>query len=104
MQELVSKKSSEGNPNKNRLPDFVSDEIKPIFESLLSTELLDTCAHGGTQNTNESFHDLIWDRCQKEIFIRRMRLEVTVFDARIVYNDGERPRPRIFDNLTMNPG
>ena len=97
-------KSGEGDPNKNRLPDFVCDAIKPVFESLSSPELLEKCAHGGTQNTNEAFHHLIWDRCPKEIFVGRTRLEVAVCDATIVYNDGEGARSRIFDHLSMKPG
>ena len=97
-------KSGQGDRDKNRLPNFICDAIKPVFESLASTELLEKCSHEGTQNTNESFHHLIWDRCPKHIFVGRTRLEIAVFDATVVYNDGERATASIFDNLSMKPG
>ena len=33
--------------------------IKPVFETLSTDSLLSKCTHGGTQNSNESFHHLI---------------------------------------------
>ncbi len=60
--------------------------------------------NANTQYNNESFHRLIWDRRLKEIFVGRTCLEVAVFDTTIVYNDGERGRSRIFDNLRIKPG
>ena len=69
------------------------DEIKPVFEALCSNDLLKKCAHGGTQNTNESFHHLIWER-----------LELAVADATIAYNDGELGRLDVFHVLGLSAG
>ena len=64
------------------------DERKPVFEALSSNDLLKKCAHGDTENTNESFHHLIWEQCPRT-FVARRRLELAVADATIAYNDGE---------------
>ena len=69
---------------KNMLPEFVSQEIKPVFEFLASDELLSKCLHGGTQNNNESFHHIIWNLCPKEVFVGRRRLEIAVNTATVL--------------------
>ena len=90
--------------NKNKLPNFVMMEIKPIFEDLASDTLLEKCLHGGTQNANESFHQLIWKRCPKTTFVGKKRLEIAVYDATIVYNEGELGRRDIFSFLGLETG
>ena len=45
------------------LPDAVVRELKPIYERLSKTELLDKCRHELTQNACESLNSLIWQRC-----------------------------------------
>jgi len=96
-------KSGKG-PSKTVLPKTVCEKIKPVFEVLSSNELLKKCAHGGSQNTNESFHQLIWLRCPKSGFVGRARLELAVNDSVIVYNDGEQKRLCIFQALGLNAG
>ena len=95
-------KSGTGDPDKNALPGFVCQAIKPVFETLSSDELLSKCVHGGTQNTNESFHNCIWLRCPKATFVSRDRLELAVADATIVYNDGKLARLAIFKELGLD--
>ena len=82
--------------DKNRLPDFVLEEIKSVFEDLSDDRLLKKCLHGGTQNAKEAFHHLVWDRCPKTTFVGRDRLEIAVNDAVIVFNDGDMGRCEIF--------
>ena len=49
--------------NKNILPPFfLMKELLAIFEELSIDSLLEKCKHGGTQNANEAFHHLIWQR------------------------------------------
>ena len=90
--------------NQNKLPTFVTNEIKLIFEDLSADALLQKCLHGGTQNANESFHQLIWKRCPKTGFVGKQRLEIAVNDATIVYNNGELGRKAIFKNLGLEIG
>ena len=97
-------KSGKGDPDRNAFPDFVCEAIKPVFETLTQDSLLEKCLHGGTQNTNECFHNLIWERCPKTTFAGRKRLSVAVADATIVYNDGERGRISVFEKLGFDAG
>jgi hypothetical protein len=97
-------KTGVGDADKNALPDCVTDAIKPVFENLTQDSLLQKCLHGGSQNINESFHNMIWQRCPKTIFVGRKRLEIAVDDATIVYNDGECGRFPIFMKLGMAVG
>ena len=75
--------------NARLLPDFVLNEMRPVFEGLTSTELLSRCTHGGTQNVNESFHHIIWSLCPKEIFVGWRRLDIAVSSATLQYNEGK---------------
>ena len=93
-----------GNADQNRLPDSVCMAIKPIFTDLASDGLLSKCTHGGTQNTNESFHNLVWERCPKTAYVGRRRLELAVYEATIVYNEGETARLPVFSKLGFQPG
>ncbi|KAK6968219.1 hypothetical protein BgiMline_028081 [Biomphalaria glabrata] len=90
--------------NKNKLPKYITDAMKPIFEKLTSDVLLQKCLHGGTQNANESFHNLISKRCLENQFVGRKRLEIAVLDATIVYNDGELGRRQILTLLGLQLG
>ena len=85
--------------NKRALPEHVLEAIKPVFEVLSVESLLQKCLHGGTQNSNESIHSMIWMRCPKSIFAGRTRLEIGVYDAVIVYSEGQQASMPIFKNL-----
>ena len=56
------------------------------------------------QNTNESFHHLIWERSPKTTFCGRGYIELAVADATVVFNNGELKRRDIFLNLGMEAG
>ncbi|XP_070180326.1 uncharacterized protein [Littorina saxatilis] len=99
-----SKKNPPEDPNRNALPQFACEAIKPVFQRLSDDVLLQKCAHGGTQNTNESFHNIIWERCPKTVFVGRPRLAIAVADATVAYNDGELGRLSIFTKLGMPQG
>ena len=73
--------------NKSCLPRFVMKLIKPVVERLAHFELLSRCTHGGTQNANESFHNMIWQRCPKARLCGETRLQLAVVHATICYNN-----------------
>ena len=54
---------------KLNLPVAITNEIKSVFQDLSDVKMLVKCLHGVTQNCNESFSQLIWNRCPKNIFI-----------------------------------
>ena len=49
--------------DKNKLLSFAMDEIKGVFKDLSFETLLNKFLQRGTQNANESYHHLVWDRC-----------------------------------------
>ena len=87
--------------NRNSLPKFVLKAMKPVFEALSADSLLSKCTHGGTQNSNESFPHLIWNKCPKTVFVGRMRLEVWCCCCT---NEGEMGRLPIFRSLWLEQG
>ena len=99
-----SKKQPRGDLHRSSLPPYVCEAIRPVSETLTTETLLSKCAHGGTQNDNESFQNLIWQRCPKTGFVGRPRLTLAVSDATIAFNSGERGRLPIFDKLGMQVG
>ena len=74
-------KSGKGQ-SKNILPKFVCTIIKPVFVVLSDDELLRKCLHGGSQNTNESYHNLIflasWVLILSLYFVLIMPLSLTL--------------------------
>ena len=85
--------------NARVLPEYILNEMKPVFETLTSTDLLSRCTHGGTQNVNESFHHLIWSLCTKEVFVGWRRLDIAVCSAVLQYNDGKMSKLAVFQSM-----
>ena len=90
--------------NKSRLPMFVCKLMEPVFEYLSSDELLSKCVHGGTQNANESFHNLIWKHCPKGIFAGITRIQLGVSIATIMFNDGARGMLGLYNHCGLRVG
>lgn len=90
--------------NKHSLPSYIMDEIKPVFRSLAAPDLLKKCLHGGTQNTNESLHNIIWTKCPKEVYVGRKRLEIGLNEAVVQYNDGETGKVEVYNQLYLGTG
>ena len=90
--------------HKNSLPPAVAAEIKCIFEALSSDSLLMSCLHGQTQNQNESFNGLIWQRAPKTKHSALPTVEVASDLAVIVFNDGEESIGRVFNHMNIDPG
>ena len=44
---------------------IVMEHLKPIYTDLSSDDLLSKCLHGKTQNQNEAFNKIIWERVPK---------------------------------------
>ena len=80
-----------------RTATHVLKAIKPVFEKLSGDDLLQKCAHGGTQNADESLHNMIWTRCPKTALVGRTRLEIAVYE-------GERSRLKVFQLLGLECG
>ncbi|GFX22629.1 uncharacterized protein TNCV_2993641 [Trichonephila clavipes] len=55
--------------------------ILSIYQRLASNELLERCINCGTQNANESLHNMIWSKCPKEIFVTKNRVKNAALEA-----------------------
>ena len=70
------------------LPPAVCAAIKPVYNELCSDESLRQVLNGGTTNTHESFHRIIWSLCTKKKYHIRNRVQIATNLATIIYNDG----------------
>ena len=55
--------------------------VKPIFNDLSQESLLRKCLHGKTQNQNESYNALIWERLPKGTYVSITQLRLGSYDA-----------------------
>ena len=76
----------------------------PIYNELSSNELLQKCLHGKTQNQNESFNAMIWERLPKTKYNSLIQLELATFDAVAHFNFGHKATVLIYEKLNMIPG
>ncbi|XP_014478531.1 PREDICTED: uncharacterized protein LOC106746440 [Dinoponera quadriceps] len=70
------------------LPKEVLDVIKPIYENLSNDKLLERCVGGYTQNSNESFNQLIWKIAPKTMNSGAEIVNIAVFLATYMFNNG----------------
>lgn len=50
----------------------------PVYQRLASTELLERCTKGKTQNANESIHSVIWKKCPKATFVSKKKIDAVI--------------------------
>ena len=76
--------------NSINIPKAISNISMPIFswKDLGYDSLLERCLDGETQNVNESFNNVIWTKCQKNVYVGRKILEIGVASAVLRFNDG----------------
>lgn len=99
-----AKLSKQEYKHKHSLPVPVMSAIKPTFQFLANPDLLKKCLHGGTQNANESFNNLIWKWCPKTKFVSKIVVELGTYDAIVVFNNGNKGRAKIIQHLGLDPG
>ena len=78
--------------------------MKKILISLTSDELLGKCLHGKTQNQNESFNAMIWNRIPKGTYVGLKQFEVGVYDAVCNFNDGRQASLEILKKANVEQG
>jgi len=86
------------------LPLEIIKHVKPIYQDLSKPELLGKCLHGKTQNANESFHGMIWNRIPKTCHVGRNVFELGVYDAVSHFNIGSKAALEIFKEVGVSPG
>ena len=86
------------------LPLHVIAELKPIFAGLSEDTLLMKCLHGKTQNQNESFNKMIWDRIPKATYVGKDLFELGVYDAVGSFNMGASSSLEVLRKTKIDPG
>ena len=87
-----------------RLPNEVVALVKPIYKNLIKHEELSKCLHGKTQNHDESFNALIWERAPKNVYLSLEKLRFAVYDAVAVFSDGRQGSLNVLKAVGVQPG
>jgi len=86
------------------LPKTVLDLIKPIYEDLSNDKLLERCVGGYTQNSNESFNQLIWKIAPKMMHSGAKIVNIAAFLATCTFNNGDTSLLEIMNVLGISVG
>ena len=78
--------------------------IKPIYLDLINPVELKKCLHGLTQNQNESFNSMIWERAPKTTYCGYEKLEFAVYDACAHFNYGRQATIDILKIMNVDAG
>ena len=92
-QKAIANKKTPGAHDKNvgtPLKEEYLKKLLPIYQRLSSDDLLKRCLGCKTQNSNESLHSMIWQRCSKEKFVGKDTVEVAANLAICEFNFGAR--------------
>jgi len=57
-----------------------------------------------TQNQNEAFNGMVWQRVPKEVFVGRSLLEFGLYDAVAHFNHGSGTVLELYKSLNIEPG
>ena len=86
------------------LPIPVVTAIKPIYASLSDNKLLQKCLDCKTQNQNESFNGMIWNRLPKTVFVGSDVLHLSVYDEVSHFNIGASASIKILEKMGISSG
>ena len=87
-----------------RLPSAFKNELKPIFNRLSQTDLLQRCLLGVTQNQNESLHSILWGQCAKTVFCGKRKLEIAACKTVCLFNTGATSIAELMKDCSITPG
>ncbi|KAK7096021.1 hypothetical protein V1264_005368 [Littorina saxatilis] len=105
---FFQKARAEGQPppphaehNGTALSREVSHAVLPIYRRMTNPILLNRVAHGKTQNSNESLHNVMWGHCPKEIFVGKGRVEAATAEAVAKFNRGNFALAQVMDHMSL---
>lgn len=79
----------------------VAKAVRETYKRLSDHSLMERCVDGLTQNSNESFHNQIWLRCPKHIWMGRQRIEMGLGLAICEWNRGAVGLHAFMDEMSM---
>lgn len=77
-----------GYMHKPPMREEVFEAIKPVYEKLVTDDLLTRCIGGYTQNNNESFNATVWAMVPKGLNSGKKIIDIGTNIATSVFNDG----------------
>jgi len=86
------------------VPTDIGKRMVPIFQRLSEESLLQRCSRHGTQNPNESLHNLIWRLCPKIDFVGRKTVETAVLLSLCQFSMGTTFKESVLKVLGIIPG
>lgn len=81
------------------IPPDLAPAIKEVWAKLCDRDLLARCVLGATQNQNESFNAVLWNRCSKTDFSSPESVQVSVYLAVLTFNEGQQSLLPIIEEL-----
>ncbi|CAF3719135.1 unnamed protein product [Rotaria sp. Silwood1] len=93
-------KDEEYDHNKHRLPLGVMKAIRPVFDELAHPDTLKKVINGGSQNSNESFHAVLWNLAPKTRYATGAVIDLCAAIAVLSFNDGNQSILPVIDELT----
>ena len=78
--------------------------VKTTYLDLIKPQELAKCLHGMTQNQNESFNSMIWERVPKFRYCSFNKLQFGVHDSVANFNDGRQASLDILKKVNVEPG
>ena len=78
--------------------------VGKVIDKLTCDSLLDKCLHRKTQNQNESFNNMIWERLPKSTSVGLQQLSSGIYDAVSNFNIGAKAIISLYERLNMVPG
>lgn len=82
----------------------VLNRVKTVYSDLCCDELLMKCLHGKTQNANECFNGLTWQRAIKEVYVSLPTITFALYDAAAHFNNGGVSTLDILRQADIEPG
>ena len=82
----------------------VQEILKPIYEDLTKQELLERCLGGNTQNNNESFNNCVWAMAPKQVFSRKIIVQIACQTAACIFNEDFKPVLKIMSVMGVKIG
>lgn len=86
-------------PDKILIPPNLAPYVKEEWEKLCHEDLLAKCVLGATQNRNESFNSVVWNRCSKTDFSSHTSVQVALYLAVLTFNKGTVPLLPLLEDL-----
>ena len=84
------------------IPKWIHDIIKQVLIELLPDNLSSKYLHGRAQNSNESLHNVIWEKFPKNVFVERQTLEIGVYSEVIEFNERCQGSPKVIEYMGLH--